>query len=71
MTQRSVLSDVALAYGHSKQNYERAAGRGDFDRADEAMSEMQEIERCVHVHETSTSWRSTISARLKREAAQR
>jgi hypothetical protein len=58
MNGRSVLEDVAMAYVHSRQSYDRAASRGDTERADQALSEMQEIERCVTLHETSTSWRA-------------
>lgn len=58
MNRRSVLEDVAMAYVQSRQSYDRAAGRGDTERADQALSEMQEIERCVTVHENSTSWRT-------------
>jgi hypothetical protein len=36
--------------------------RGDYERADNAMSVMQEIEKCVSVNETSTAWRKTIAA---------
>lgn len=58
MGRRSVLEDVAVAYVGARQNYDRAAGRGDIERADQALSEMQEIERCISIHETSTSWRT-------------
>lgn len=58
MTGRKVLEDVASAYMASRQSYDRAAGRGDTERADQALSEMQEIERCVTVQENSTSWRT-------------
>ncbi len=68
---RTLISDVTLAYGHFDERYQQAAGRGDHDRADEALSVKQEIERCVQVHEVSTSWRSTIAAILKREAEQK
>lgn len=67
MTGRKVLEDVASAYMASRQSYDRAARRGDTERADQALSEMQEIERCVTVKENSTSWRAM---RGRREAWQ-
>jgi hypothetical protein len=57
----SILADVALAYGHSRDRYVRAMGRGDTDRADDAMSEMQQIENSITVVETNTAWRAMLS----------
>lgn len=57
MSNRSILKDVALAYLQANERYEQATRRGDFDRADDALSDMQTIERCVSVNETSTAWR--------------
>jgi len=62
MSLRTVLSDVTIAYGHFRERYEQAMCRGDYDRADKALSVMQEIERCVSVKETSSSWRSAVIA---------
>lgn len=67
MTRRSVLADVTAAYSESRTRFEQYADRGEHDRADDYMSEMQEIEACVTVIELSTSWRRTIETRLKRE----
>jgi hypothetical protein len=53
----SILREVAVRYLHALQRYQRHSGRGDVDRADDAFSEMQEIESCVTVIETSTAWR--------------
>lgn len=59
----SILADVTLAYGHSRDRYERAMGRGDQDRADDAMSEMQQIENSITVIETNTEWRAVLERR--------
>jgi hypothetical protein len=67
MTARTILGDVTLAYGQFNERYRQATHRGDYDRADEALSVMQEIERCVSVNETSTSWRNTIAKLIARE----
>lgn len=64
---RTILADVTAAYTESRQRFERHAHKGQHDQADIYMSEMQEIERCVHINEISTSWRRTIGARWKRE----
>lgn len=61
MKVRTILSDVSLAYGHFRERYEQALHRGDFDRADDALSVMQEIEHCVSVNEISTSWRRAVA----------
>lgn len=71
MSQRTILGDVSLAYGQFNERFQRAASRGDFERADEALSVMQEIERCVSVNETSMSWRKTIANLIAREAARK
>lgn len=68
MSQRTVLADVARDYGQFRNRYERAMDRGDRERADEAMSVMQEIENCVHVNEISTAWRRTVASIRSREA---
>lgn len=68
MTARAIIEDVALHYGHARERYNQAMRRGDFPRADDAMSLMQEIERCVTVVEVSTSWRRTVEERNAREA---
>jgi hypothetical protein len=68
---RTILCDVTLAYGQFSDRYQQAMRRGDFERADDAMSVMQEIERCVTVNETSTSWRRTIEDICRREASRR
>lgn len=60
MSLRTVLSDVSVAYGHFRERYEQAMRRGDHERADNALSVMQEIERCVSVKETSTAWRRVV-----------
>jgi hypothetical protein len=65
---RTILGEVTTAYGQFSERYQQAAHRGDYDRADEALSVMQEIERCVAVNETSTSWRNTIAGIRKKEA---
>lgn len=67
MSARTILCDVTLAYGQFRERYDQAMHRGDYDRADNAMSVMQEIERCVSVNETSTAWRKTIADIRKRE----
>jgi len=64
----NILADVAAAYSSSRQKYERARYRGDTDRADEAMAEMQQIEHCITVVETNTSWRAALTARRNGES---
>lgn len=59
MSARSLLGDVSIAYFHARQRFEQSSNRGDVDRADEALADMQIIERCVTVHESSTEWRTT------------
>lgn len=71
MTARAILCDVTQAYGQFRARYDQAMHRGDYDRADDAMSVMQEIERCVTVHETSTAWRRSIATIRKDEEARR
>ena len=66
---RTILADVTLAYGQFRERYEQGMRRGDYDRADEAMSVMQEIERCVAVNEISVAWRKTIAAQIEKERA--
>lgn len=65
---RTILGDVTLHYGHARERYTQAMRRGDHSRADDAMSLMQEIERCITVVEVSTSWRRTVEERDAREA---
>lgn len=71
MTVRTILCDVVEQYGQFRERFEQAMRRGDYDRADDAMSVMQEIERCVAVNEVSTSWRRTIAAIRDLEDAHR
>lgn len=70
MSRRSILADVVDAYGESRARHDQYRGRGDHERADEYLSEMQEMENCLTVIETSTSWRHTIETRRKREGRQ-
>jgi hypothetical protein len=67
MSRSNVLADISVAYTDSQRRYQQYADRGNHDKADEYLSEMQEMERCIQVHETSTSWRRTIAARIARE----
>ena len=67
MSRRSILADVSRAYVESAQRYQQYADRGDFDRADIYLSEMQLMERDVHVQETSIEWRRVIAERKARE----
>lgn len=53
---RTILRDAAVAYFHSLQRYEQHFGR-DEEKADEALSEMQQMERDLTVVESGTSWR--------------
>ena len=69
--QRSILADVTREYGQFRERYDQAVGRGDYDRADEAMSVMQTIENCVHMNETSTHWRRMVDEIRKRERTNR
>jgi hypothetical protein len=68
MSRHTVLQDLTMAYHESRVRFEQYADRGQHDRADEYLAEMQEMERCVQVQEVSTSWRRTIEARKRREA---
>ena len=63
MARHTIPADVALAYSHSRERYERAQYRGDTDRADQALAEMQQIENSITVIETNTSWRAMLAAR--------
>lgn len=60
--QRTLLFDVSTEYLRASESYERHASRGDVERADEALSRMQELERCVSVTEHNTSWRRRTGA---------
>jgi hypothetical protein len=71
MNARTILGDVSLAYGQFSERFRQATRRGDFERADEALSVMQEIERCVSVNEVSTAWRKVVTAIVNREAPRR
>lgn len=69
---RAMLADVTVVYGQFNERYQQAARRGDYERADEALSVMQEIERCVVINELSTAWRRTVAKiRLREAEAQR
>lgn len=68
---RSLLCDVADAYYHIRQRFLQYSRRGDTERADEAFSEMQEIERSIQIREVTPGWRQTVAARLRREAERR
>lgn len=59
--ERTILRDIAVAYFYALQSYEQHSSRGDVDRTDEALSQMQQIERCVSVRENSTAWRNVSS----------
>lgn len=63
MARANILADVAQAYQHRRDRYEAARYRGDTDRADQALAEMQQIEQCITVIETNTSWRAGLPAR--------
>jgi len=43
----SQLKDVTRRYGHALERYDQAMNRGDIDRADQAITDMQEIENSV------------------------
>lgn len=45
----TVLKDLTRRYGHAMQRYDQAMYRGETDRADDAMSEMQTIEQSVTI----------------------
>lgn len=59
----STLAEVAGAYSESRNRYELAQHRGDTERADQALADMQEIERCVTVVENNIAWRATLASR--------
>ena len=71
MSRRSILAEASAAYQESRARHDQYRDRGDHDRADEYLSEMQEMEACLTVIENSIAWRRTIDARHKRERAQR
>lgn len=68
MSARAILADVASAYIESSMRHEQYRSRGDHDRADDYLAEMQMIEKSVTVVETNTNWRTVIAARRKAES---
>lgn len=71
MAKHSILADIVRLYSRYYDRYEQAMRRGDFERADESFSVVQEIEACVHINEVSTKWRDTIAKINKQEAEAR
>lgn len=45
----SQLKDVARRYSRAMERYDQGMARGDQDRADQALADMQEIERSVTI----------------------
>lgn len=54
---RSLLHEAAFAFVRKRERYERLQARGSLDAATDAYAELQEMERCIHVTETSRAWR--------------
>lgn len=71
MSRHTILSEVSDAYGEGKNRYHERSRRGDVDGADDALSEMQTIERCVTVIETSTAWREAVEEGRRNRRARR
>jgi hypothetical protein len=64
MSNHVLLYEVAVAYVHSRERFNRYSGAGDAKRADQAFAEMQSIERSIGIVEHSKEWRN-----VRREAA--
>ena len=50
-TLHAKLKDVTRRYGHAMERYEQGMQRGDTERAEAALTEMQEIEQRVTIIE--------------------
>lgn len=57
-TGATLLKEVAIAYFQALNDFERECARGHTDRADDALSRMQTIERSITVVENSKLWRA-------------
>jgi hypothetical protein len=61
----TLLREVSSRYERSRRMYEQAQARGDTDRADEHFSDMQVIEKSIHVTEVNSAWRAA-SGKVRR-----
>lgn len=62
-TNRSLLRDVCRTYEAARRRYVNEQARGCSERADEALSEIQTMERCLSVTEHSQEWRRPVVKR--------
>lgn len=58
--ERTLLLDVSQAYLRARERFETALS---VERRDEALSELQTIERCISVKEHNTEWRKPTRRR--------
>jgi hypothetical protein len=54
---RTLLREAAFKYVRAAERYERHQARGNADEADDALADMQTMERCLTISEHSSEWR--------------
>lgn len=58
MTMRDdLLDEVAYRYVNTNERKKRMLQTGNVDGADEAISQLEDMRRCIEVRELSRSWR--------------